>query len=127
MRWPRLPRCLGRTPPRARPLPYTTCGRRPPVSKRSSVARRQVREPDLDERPDRVLEARLAGELERLRPALAGLLRVDALLQPVVAGDEQLLDALARVVYPLHKTSLTRHILVPVFSRRGLPWPTSEC
>ena len=47
-----------RTRRRARRLQRTTSGRRPPGSRRSSVALRQVREPDLDERPNRVFEAR---------------------------------------------------------------------
>jgi CheY-like chemotaxis protein len=41
--------------------------------------------------------------------ALARLARVDALLEAVVAGDEQLLDARAGV-FPLHKPTLTGQI-----------------
>jgi len=54
----------------------------------------EVGEPELDERADRLLEPRLARERQRLLVALAGLRRIHALLQPVVAGDEQLLDLL---------------------------------
>ena len=44
---------------------------------------RQVGEPDLDERPDRLLEPRLPRHLERLLPALARLLRAR---RPASAG-----------------------------------------
>ena len=57
----------------------------------------EVGEPDLDQRPHRVLEARLASDGERLLVALARFRRAGALLQPVVPRDEQLLDALARL------------------------------
>ena len=60
----------------------------------------QVGEPDLDERPHGLLEPCLARDRERLLPALAHLRRVDALLQPVVPGHEQLLDALTGVASP---------------------------
>ena len=52
----------------------------------------EVGEPELDERPHRLLEPGLARDRERLLVALPRLLRRDALLQPVVARDEQLLD-----------------------------------
>ena len=52
----------------------------------------EVGEPELDERPDRVLDPCLAGELERLLVALPDFLELDALLEPVVAGDEQPLN-----------------------------------
>ena len=71
-----------------------------------SLRRRQVREPDLDERPNRLLEPRLARDLERLLPALARLGRVDALLQPVVARDEQLWIRRPGLVGP-HRASLS--------------------
>jgi CheY-like chemotaxis protein len=67
----------------------------------------EVGEPDLDERPHLVLEPCLACDGERLLIALARLGRVDALLEPVVPGHEQLLDPLTWVV-PLHKRRLTR-------------------
>ena len=59
----------------------------------------EVREPDLDERPHRLLEPRLTGGLERLLVALAHLRRVDALLEPVVSRQEQLLDAGPRTFF----------------------------
>ena len=67
----------------------------------------EVGQPDLDQRPHRLLEPRLERDRERLLVALARLRRIDALLQAVVAGDEQLLDPLARIV-PLHNRSVTR-------------------
>lgn len=54
----------------------------------------EVREPDLHERPDLVLDPRLAREGEGVLVALPGLLRGDALLQAVVARDEELLNLL---------------------------------
>jgi CheY-like chemotaxis protein len=57
----------------------------------------EVCEPELDERPDAVRQAGLAGELERLFVGRADLLRRDSLLQPVVAGDQELLDLLPRI------------------------------
>src|SRR5439155_6900276 len=98
-----------RTRRRVLPRPRTTSGRRPCGSRRFSRGRRQVGEPDLDERPDRLLEPGLPCHLECLLPTLARLLGIDALLQPVVARDEQLLDLLASTV-PLHKSSVTSHI-----------------
>lgn len=68
----------------------------------------QVREPELDERPHRLLEPCLAGQLEGLLIALAHLDRVDALLQPVVTGDKKLLNpgsSLPRV----HKVDRNTH------------------
>ena len=61
-------------------------------SRRFSSEPLEVGEPDLHERPHGVLETRLARDRERLLVALARLLGRDALLQPVVAGDEKLLD-----------------------------------
>src|SRR5439155_1588596 len=98
----------GRTTPPARQRPCTTCAVRPSGSRRSSCARRQVGEPDLDERAHRLLQPGLPGDLERLLPALARLLGIDALLQPVVARDEQLLYPLMGVG-ALHKATVTRH------------------
>ena len=71
----------------------------------------EVGEPDLDERPDPLLEPRLARRLERLLVTLPHLGRVDPLLEPVVSGHEQLLDPQA-CVFPLHKLSVTRQIYV---------------
>src|SRR5207249_9729855 len=50
---------------------------------------------DLHERAHAALEPGLASNLERLLVALASLLRRDALLQPIVPGDEELLNPLA--------------------------------
>ena len=69
----------------------------------------EVGEPDLHERPDGVLEPRLARGLERLLVALPHLCRVDALFQPVVARDEELVDPLPRLL-GLHIRSVTVQI-----------------
>ena len=66
----------------------------------------EVREADLDERPHGVLEPGLAGGLERLLVALAHLVGGDALLEAIVACDEQPLDPRARVVAYGHSASL---------------------
>jgi hypothetical protein len=55
----------------------------------------EVREPDLDERAYRLLEPRLARDGQRLLVALTDLLGRHALLQAVVAGQEQMVDLLA--------------------------------
>ena len=62
----------------------------------ASGRRFQVREPELDERPHRLFEAGLTRQRERLLVALPHLLRPGALLQPVVARHEELLDSLTR-------------------------------
>ena len=82
-------------------------------SRRFSSEPLEVGEPDLDERPHRVLEPRLARHRERLLVALARLLERDALLQPVVARDEQPLDlgphlAAGLLVGGMHEPSVTR-------------------
>jgi hypothetical protein len=71
----------------------------------------EIGEPDLDERPDRVLEARPPSRLERVLVAFARLRRIDSLLEAVVAGHQELLDPVAGVV-PLHKPSVTRQDLL---------------
>ena len=58
----------------------------------------EIGQPDLDERPDRLLEAGLPGRLERCLVARAHLVEGHALLEPVVAGHEQVLDLRVRVV-----------------------------
>ena len=68
-------------------------------------ATREIRDPDLDERPDPLLESRLPRERERLLPALSRLRRVDALLEPVVARNEELLDPLVYALF--HRATLT--------------------
>jgi glycosyltransferase involved in cell wall biosynthesis len=69
-----------RTSPLARRPSHTTSGCRRPGWRRSSSKPFEVREPDLDERPDRVLEPGFARDCERLLVGLAHLLRRDALL-----------------------------------------------
>jgi len=56
----------------------------------------EVGEPELHQRPHLVLEPGLARRLERLEERLARLLGVHALLEPVVAGHEQLANLFAR-------------------------------
>jgi len=65
----------------------------------------EVREADLDQRTHGVLEPGLHRDRERLLVALARLLERDTLLQAVVAGDEQLLDPLARALV-VHRATL---------------------
>ncbi len=88
----RRPPCRSRTRQRARRPRRTTSSVRRLVWRRFSSEPFEVGEPDLDERPDRVLDPRLAGELERLLVALPRFLDGNALLEPVVAGDEQPLN-----------------------------------
>ena len=61
---------------------------------------------NLDQRLDRLLEARLPRDRKRLLVALTRLGRADALLEAVVSGHEQLLNSLARV-FRFHGRSLT--------------------
>ena len=63
----------------------------------------EVGQPDLDERADGLLESRLPGGLERRLVARAHLVERHALLEPVVAGHEQVLDLRARVVRGVHE------------------------
>jgi CheY-like chemotaxis protein len=58
----------------------------------------EVGEPDLDQRPDAFLQTGLASDGQRLLVALARLHRVYTLLEAVVAGHEQSLNSLTRVV-----------------------------
>ena len=78
--------------------------------RRFSIEPFEVGEPDLHERADPLLEPRFARELERLLVALACLCGVDALLQPVVARDEKLLDSLTDIAFRLHFPSVTVQI-----------------
>ena len=73
----------------------------------SVSTRVEIRQPQLDERPYRVLDARIARSGERLLVALAHLLGRDALLEAVVAGHEQALDLCAGVVSGGHATRVT--------------------
>jgi CheY-like chemotaxis protein len=69
----------------------------------------EVGKPDLNERPDLVLDSRLASQLERLLVALARFLDGDALLEPVVARNEQPLDLGSNLVARgVHIRSLAR-------------------
>src|SRR5262249_61714493 len=87
-------RCPAPRPPLARRPRRTTSTCRRRGWRRFSCEPLEVGEPDLDERPHAVLEAGLPRDGERLLVGLPDLRRVDALLQPVVTGDEQLLDPL---------------------------------
>src|SRR5689334_7983122 len=92
----RLPRrSARRTTPHAPPRRSTTSGVRRSGWRRSSSEPFEVREPDLDQRPDRLLEPRLLRERKRLLVVLADLVGGNALLQPVVTGEEQVVDLLA--------------------------------
>src|SRR6476659_8045777 len=103
------PRSLVRTRQRE-PLPRsTTSGVRRRRWRRFSSEPLEVREPELHERADRLLEASLACRLQRLLVALTGFRRIDALFEPVVSGDEELLNLLPCLV-PLHKSTVTVHI-----------------
>jgi CheY-like chemotaxis protein len=61
----------------------------------------EVGEPDLDQRADALLEPGLSRDGQRLLVVLARFSRVDALLEPVVARHEKLLDSLTRL-FALH-------------------------
>jgi hypothetical protein len=76
---------------------------------RSSSEPLEVGEPDFDQRADALLETGLARDGERLLVALPRLLRIDALLEPVVTRDEKPLDSLTRVV-ALHIRTVAVHI-----------------
>ncbi len=97
-----LPRTL---PPARRPSP-TTSGVRRSGSRRSFFEPREILEPDLDEGPHTLLDARRARHLERLLPVAASLLRRAALLDGVVAGDEEPLDLRPRLVPGRHVSRL---------------------
>ena len=75
---------------RVRQPPSTTSGFRRSGWRRSCFEPLKIGEPDLDERPDRLLDAGVAREFERLLVALAHLGRVDALLQAIVPGQQRL-------------------------------------
>jgi hypothetical protein len=79
---------------------------RPAVWRRFSSEPLEVGQPDLDKRADGVLEPGLDRDGERLLVALPRLLRVDALLEPIVSRDEKSLDSLTRLV-GLHFPSVT--------------------
>ena len=58
----------------------------------------EIGQPHLNERADRVFEPCLPGQRQCLLVALAYLFDVNALLQAIVARDEQVLDARANVL-----------------------------
>ncbi len=58
----------------------------------------EVGQPDLDQRPDALLQPRLACDRERLLVALPRLARIDALLESIISCYEKSLDPLTRVV-----------------------------
>src|SRR5437879_4329802 len=95
-------------PPVRRPR-STTAGVRRSGLRGFSCEPLAIREPELHQRTDRILDACLVGGLEGLLVALSHLDRVAPLLQAVVAGHEELLDPFTGVV-PLHKPTLTSHI-----------------
>src|SRR5262249_10286605 len=68
----------------------------------------EVGEPDLDQRPHRVLDAGLARDRERLLVALPRLGGIDTLLEAVVARDEQPLDLRASLVAGWHGARLAQ-------------------
>jgi CheY-like chemotaxis protein len=72
--------------------------------RRSSGEPLEVGQPALDERPDRFLETGLACQLERLLVAPPNLLRRDALLEPVVPGDQEFLNLVTgvKICHNLH-------------------------
>src|SRR5262249_61738343 len=63
--------------------------------RRSGGGRFESGDPDLDERPHLVLEARFARRRERLQERLPRLLGVDTLLEPVVSCYQQLANLFA--------------------------------
>ena len=71
----------------------------------------EIREPDLDKRPDRIFEPGVTSDGKSLLVALPHLGRIDPLFEPIITGYQQLLDPLARV-RPLHERSLAAHISV---------------
>src|SRR5581483_8073119 len=98
--------CRCRTAPRGPPRPRTTSGCRRRRWRRFSSEPLEVGEPDLDQRPDARLEAVLARDRERPLVALPDLLDRHALLQPVVARHEQVVDLRARLVL-VHRRNRT--------------------
>src|SRR5947209_17498736 len=114
-RFARRPSSRARTRRPGRRRPSTTSGGRRLGWRSSSPQPVEVGEPDLDERPDRLLEAGLSRRLERLLVALAGLRGVHALLQPVVPGHEKSLNPLTSVLRTLHKVIVPGHISAETF------------
>jgi hypothetical protein len=67
-------------------------GCRPKGWRRLSSEPLEIGEPELHERPHCVLQPGVARSLERLLEALAHLGHIDALLETIVAYNEQVLD-----------------------------------
>ncbi len=76
----------------------TTSGGRQTGWRRSWSEPFEIGQPELDERPDRVFEARFPRQLQRLLVAAANLFRSYALLEAVVSGDQEFVDLLTWVV-----------------------------
>ena len=85
----------------------------------------EIGEPELDERPHRVLQPGLPRRLERGQVALPHLLRLDALLQPVVPRDQQPLD-LARASGASSASSALMARRVPLVPSRERWSPSSQ-
>jgi hypothetical protein len=75
--------------------------------RRSSSEPFEISEPDLDQRSHALFQPVLARHRERLLVALPDLLGGDALLQAVVARQEQIVDLLARFRFVHSTTSLS--------------------
>jgi hypothetical protein len=71
----------------------------------------EISEPDLHQRPDRVLEPSVPSEGKGLLIALPHLGRIDPLFETIITGYQELLDPLPRVSR-LHERSLAAHISV---------------
>ena len=71
----------------------------------------EIGEPDLHQRPDRILEPSLPSDHKSLLVALPCFGGIDALFETFVTGYEQLLDPLMRVPR-LHERSLAAHFSV---------------
>src|SRR5262249_47522048 len=80
--------------------------------RRSSCEPLEIGEPDLDERTHRLLQPCCPRHPERLLVALAHLRGIDALLQPVVTGEQQLLDLRSRTVFHLDLHYLSVGVLM---------------
>jgi hypothetical protein len=84
---------------------------RPAGWRRFSSKPLEIGEPNLDQRPDRILEAGFHRDGQRLFVALSRLGRIDALFEAIVPGNQQLLNPPASVG-ALHARSLAAHISV---------------
>jgi len=71
----------------------------------------EIGNPDLDHRPDRILEPGLPRDRQGLLVALPDLGRIDALFETIVAGYQELSDPRVRIL-GLHERSVAGHISV---------------